>query len=54
MLDHKSNGIIAEGAPAELAATSADPRVRDFLSQNNYLPRRKGENSAEGGKLNTK
>jgi len=30
-LDHEAKGIIAEGAPAELAATSQDPRVRDFL-----------------------
>jgi phospholipid/cholesterol/gamma-HCH transport system ATP-binding protein len=33
VLDRESKGIIAEGAPAELAATSTDPRVRDFLNQ---------------------
>jgi phospholipid/cholesterol/gamma-HCH transport system ATP-binding protein len=33
MLDHESKGIIAEGAPAELATASTDPRVRDFLRQ---------------------
>ncbi|MFA6561179.1 MAG: ATP-binding cassette domain-containing protein [Verrucomicrobiia bacterium] len=30
-LDREVKGIIAEGAPAELAATSTDPRVREFL-----------------------
>jgi phospholipid/cholesterol/gamma-HCH transport system ATP-binding protein len=37
MLDRKAKGIVAEGAPAELAATSADPRVRDFLNQNEVV-----------------
>ena len=32
--------LIAEGAPADLAATSPDPRVREFLKQ--------GEDSPEG------
>jgi phospholipid/cholesterol/gamma-HCH transport system ATP-binding protein len=33
VLDRQSKGIIAEGSPAELAATSTDPRVRDFLNE---------------------
>jgi phospholipid/cholesterol/gamma-HCH transport system ATP-binding protein len=33
MLDRQAKGIIAEGAPSELAAKSGDMRVRDFLSQ---------------------
>lgn len=33
VLDHETKGVIAQGAPAELAATSTDPRVRDFLNQ---------------------
>ena len=33
MLEREAKGIIAQGAPADLAAGSADPRVRDFLSQ---------------------
>jgi phospholipid/cholesterol/gamma-HCH transport system ATP-binding protein len=40
MLDHESKGIIAEGAPAELAATSTDPRVRDFLNEDGDSPKR--------------
>ena len=32
VLDRESKGIIAEGVPAELAAKSTDPRVRNFLS----------------------
>jgi len=32
-LDQAAKGIIAQGAPATLAATSTDPRVRDFLRQ---------------------
>ena len=31
MLDREAQGIIAEGRPRELAASSPDPRVRDFL-----------------------
>lgn len=33
MLDHDAKGIIAEGRPRELAATSNDPRVREFLTR---------------------
>lgn len=32
VLDREAKGIIAEGVPAELVATSTDPRVRDFLN----------------------
>ena len=32
MLDREAQGIIAEGRPAELAAGSPDPRVREFLT----------------------
>jgi phospholipid/cholesterol/gamma-HCH transport system ATP-binding protein len=32
MLDRDAQGIIAEGGPAALAATSTDPRVREFLT----------------------
>lgn len=32
-LEREAKGIIAEGAPSELAATSTDVRVRDFLKQ---------------------
>jgi phospholipid/cholesterol/gamma-HCH transport system ATP-binding protein len=38
MLDSETKGIIAEGAPAELAASSNDPRVRDFLNQSETFP----------------
>ena len=38
-LDHEAKGIIAEGAPAELAATSKDPRVRDFLKPDEDSPK---------------
>jgi phospholipid/cholesterol/gamma-HCH transport system ATP-binding protein len=31
MLERKAQGIVAEGAPRELAASSTDPRVQDFL-----------------------
>lgn len=31
MLDSGAKGVIAEGAPRELAETSPDPRVREFL-----------------------
>ena len=48
MLNHETKGIIAEGAPAELAATSTDARVRDFLNQSNELPKRPNENSVHG------
>jgi phospholipid/cholesterol/gamma-HCH transport system ATP-binding protein len=40
MLDRNAKGIIAEGTPAELAATSNDPRVRDFLNQDKDIPKR--------------
>ena len=33
MLDHDTRGIIAEGRPRDLAATSGDPRVREFLTR---------------------
>ena len=39
MLIHETKGIIAEGAPAELAATSTDPRVRDFLNRTKIYPK---------------
>jgi phospholipid/cholesterol/gamma-HCH transport system ATP-binding protein len=39
VLDRQSKGIIAEGAPAELAATSTDPRVRDFLNEDEDFPK---------------
>jgi len=32
MLDRDALGIVAEGRPAELAAASPDPRVREFLA----------------------
>jgi phospholipid/cholesterol/gamma-HCH transport system ATP-binding protein len=32
MLDQEAKGIIAEGRPAELAAASPDPKVREFLA----------------------
>jgi len=32
MLDREAQGIIAEGRPDELAASSPDPRVREFLT----------------------
>jgi len=51
MLNQQTKGIIAEGAPAELAATSTDPRVCDFLYQGKDLPKRPKENSAGGDKL---
>jgi len=40
-LDREMKGIIAEGAPAELAATSTDPRVREFLKQDEDSSKRK-------------
>lgn len=33
MLDRQAKGIIAEGAPKDLAANSKDPRVTEFLSR---------------------
>ena len=33
MLDHDARGIIAEGRPRDLAATSGDPRVQEFLTR---------------------
>jgi phospholipid/cholesterol/gamma-HCH transport system ATP-binding protein len=39
VLDRQSKGIIAEGSPAELAATSTDPRVRDFLNEDEDFPK---------------
>ena len=44
-LDHEAKGIIAEGAPEELAATSTDPRVRDFLKQDEDSPKRTDHSS---------
>ena len=41
MLDHETRGIIAEGAPGELAATSTDPRVREFLNLDEDSPPRR-------------
>ena len=40
VLDHEFKGIIAEGSPTELAATSADPRVRDLLDEHEDLRKR--------------
>jgi len=54
MLNHETKGIIAEGHPAELAATSIDPRVRDFLNPNNDFPKHANENSAGDRKLISK
>jgi len=54
MLNHETKGIIAEGHPAELAATSTDPRVRDFLNPNNDFPKHANENSAGDRKLISK
>ena len=49
MLDRETKGIIAEGTPAELVAASADPRVQDFLNQNEDFPKR--TNQPSGGVL---
>jgi phospholipid/cholesterol/gamma-HCH transport system ATP-binding protein len=49
MLDRETKGIIAEGTPAELVAASTDPRVRDFLNQNEAFPKR--TNQPSGGVL---
>jgi phospholipid/cholesterol/gamma-HCH transport system ATP-binding protein len=48
VLDHEAKGIIAEGTPTELAATSTDPRVRDFLNQDEDSPKRTNQHSAGG------
>lgn len=48
VLDHEAKGIIAEGTPAELAATSTDPRVRDFLNQDEDSPKRMNQHLAGG------
>jgi phospholipid/cholesterol/gamma-HCH transport system ATP-binding protein len=45
VLDREAKGVIAEGAPAELAATSTDPRVRDFLNQDEDFPKRTDQRS---------
>ena len=47
VLDHKAKGIIAEGTPRELAATSTDPRVRDFLNQDEDFSKRTNHPSAD-------
>ena len=39
-LDHKVKGIIADGPPAELAASCPNSEVRDFLNLNPDSPRR--------------
>jgi phospholipid/cholesterol/gamma-HCH transport system ATP-binding protein len=51
MLNHEAKGIIAEGAPSELAATSTDPRVRDFLYQGKDLRKRPNGNFPGGSNL---
>jgi len=38
MLDKGAQGIIAEGRPRELAATSRDPRVTEFLHRGDLVP----------------
>ncbi len=53
MLSHETRGIIAEGNPAELAATSTDPRVHDFLKPDSDLLKRTKENLADGNHLTT-
>ncbi len=40
MLDREQKGIIAEGAPRELAATSRDARVVEFLRRGDLPPER--------------
>ncbi len=54
MLNHETKGIIAQGDVADLAARSADPRVRDFLRRDNDLPGGPRGNAASGGRLITK
>jgi phospholipid/cholesterol/gamma-HCH transport system ATP-binding protein len=46
VLDHEAKGIIAEGSPADLAATSSDPRVRDFLKLDGQFARLKSPPAA--------
>lgn len=41
MLDRSHQGIIAQGKPQELARTSRDPRVTEFLRRGDLLPDRK-------------
>jgi phospholipid/cholesterol/gamma-HCH transport system ATP-binding protein len=38
MLDREARGIVAEGDPRQLAETSADERVREFLNRGNGDP----------------
>jgi phospholipid/cholesterol/gamma-HCH transport system ATP-binding protein len=38
MLDRAEQGIIAEGRPRDLAASSRDPRVTEFLRRGDVLP----------------
>lgn len=38
MLDRDQQGIIAEGSPRQLAASSSDPRVREFLFRGDLPP----------------
>ena len=38
MLEREAKGIIAEGKPLELAQTSRDPRVQEFLQRRAVLP----------------
>lgn len=40
MLDRDTRGVIADGPPRQLAATSPDPRVRDFLQRGKSPPAR--------------
>ena len=47
VLDREARGIIAEGSPAELAATSTNPRVRDFLNQVGDSPKRTNQPFAD-------
>lgn len=54
MLDRESKGIIAEGVPAELAATSTDARVRDFLSQDDGFSKQTIHPSARSPDLSAK
>ena len=43
VLERAAKGIIAEGKPADLAAHSPDPRVRDFLIQDLSLAKTSGQ-----------
>ena len=47
MLDHESKGIIAEGAPRDLAAKSTNPRVREFLKQDEESSKQTNHASAK-------